>query len=854
MQIVWKTVCVVLCLTATCSAGPLTGHQKRKTTAREDKAPATATATATPPTSAEVQEIPNETETESAAAATPLGTLTLPSNATSIRADITDNFSCANKTYGYYADVENDCQIFHVCLPVTYADGRENTFRWSFICPEDTIFSQESFTCMRREDMTIECEDSARYYELNGNFGGAPVQEEDKQQQQQQQVAEPEEEEEEQSAPATAPVEPEPKPVVAQPSRPVKVQAKPKPKPNRRKPQPQLQSQAQSQPQRKPPVPVAPEPQRFTMRPHKPQPLAAAPVRNELFAGIRKRPAIFNKPTTTPRPVEELLETEPVVTEAPVLQLSEPQPTVQLQTMFEEAAEEVPEPEPEPEVQASEPAVAIAEPEEATPEKAAPIKMEIATGLEEVKPIEAIEEIPAVIVESLEGEGPQDTEEKPLVEEIKPAAVEEEKEVPAAEEEKEKPSADEEKEVPAAEEDKEVPAAEEDKEVPAAEEDKEVPAADEEKAVPAKVEQSQEGNRNKPAITETDEEILSSIEALETARPADAPESIAATPEMHEHSPLVEEILLDNKETQESLGGFKPVDPAMAAEAEQLITDFLNTLKKGEEKPETELATAAMDMAETLGQELDTKQSPDVSVEEAKLPEPEIVDKNASIEEQLPEESALQKSPPKIMTDSPIIQIMQYNHLPMDYQIPVQVVPLGEEEVQPQAAEAVPEEATAATPEEAGPQTVEEAPAAYMPSISIDDIVELVKERLDQTPKNQEQMAPMELVVTPGAAAPLALIQSPKPSEPEQALEPEQEQASEPEQEMILPIYKRVSMAEPAMTKVQTLPVTVSKVDAETDTAKESQSQAESQAESQSQSLGKMDARKRRFLFRADAS
>ena len=71
-----------------------------------------------------------------------MSTLSLPSNATSIRADITDGFSCANKTYGYYADVENDCQIFHVCLPVTYADGKENTFRWSFICPEETIFSQ----------------------------------------------------------------------------------------------------------------------------------------------------------------------------------------------------------------------------------------------------------------------------------------------------------------------------------------------------------------------------------------------------------------------------------------------------------------------------------------------------------------------------------------------------------------------------------------------------------------------------------------------------------------------------------------------------------------------------------------
>lgn len=71
-----------------------------------------------------------------------MSTLSLPSNATSIRADITDGFSCENKIYGYYADVENDCQIFHVCLPVTYADGKENTFRWSFICPEETIFSQ----------------------------------------------------------------------------------------------------------------------------------------------------------------------------------------------------------------------------------------------------------------------------------------------------------------------------------------------------------------------------------------------------------------------------------------------------------------------------------------------------------------------------------------------------------------------------------------------------------------------------------------------------------------------------------------------------------------------------------------
>ncbi|XP_034658123.1 titin [Drosophila subobscura] len=896
----WKTLCVLLCLTAACSAGPLTAYQKRKNTAaivaREDK-PEPATAEVQ-----EVQEMESESEAAPAAApAAPLGTLTLPSNATSIRADITDNFSCANKTYGYYADVENECQIFHVCLPVTYADGRENTFRWSFICPEDTIFSQESFTCMRREDMTIECEDSARYYELNGNFGGAAVQEEEKPQEQQQQaatIAEPEEEEEQQQEekdkPVQAAAEPEAVPV-AQPAKPVKVQSKPKPKPNRRKPQPQ----------RKAPVteaaPVAAEteavaeplaeskpsskPQRFTMRPHKHQPAVAAPApasapapsRNEIFAGIRKRPAIFNKPTTTPKPIVE--EVQPAVTEAAV-ELSEPQPTVQLQTMFEDAApinvvEEVQEQEVqawEPEVQASEPAVAIAQPEVATAEAEAPTRIEIDTRLEEMKPIEAIEEIPAVIVETLEAAKPQETEEE------KTQAAEEEKPQTAEEQIKEEPTV------------------EGEREVPIVEAEKEVPSAEEEKEVPAKVEEIVEGNRNEPAIIESDEEILSSIEALETARPSDAPESIAATPEMQEHSPLVEEILEENKDTQESLGGFKPVDPAMAAEAEQLITDFLNTLKKNEEKPETELATAAMDMAETLNEKME--QSPDVSIEEAKLPEPEIVDKNASIEEQLMEESELQKSPEKLMTDSPIINIMQFNHLPMDYQIPVQVIPL-EQQMQPQMEINAKPEAPEEVKEEVAPEEVKEiapeapaveetsaiqletepenkpeasaiqnddaaaqesiATASYMPSISIDDIVELVKERLDQTPKN-EQMAPMELVMTPGAAAPVTLIQSTKPeaqpeseSEPEQESQPEQE--TQPEQELILPIYKRISNAEPSMSKVQTLPVTVSKLDTETETEKESQSQLEvREPKSQSLSHGKMDARKRRFLFRADAS
>lgn len=48
--------------------------------------------------------------------------------------------------YGYYADQDNDCQIFHVCLPLQqlYPDNftQPITFQFSFICPEYTRFSQ----------------------------------------------------------------------------------------------------------------------------------------------------------------------------------------------------------------------------------------------------------------------------------------------------------------------------------------------------------------------------------------------------------------------------------------------------------------------------------------------------------------------------------------------------------------------------------------------------------------------------------------------------------------------------------------------------------------------------------------
>ncbi|KAL4706281.1 hypothetical protein ACJJTC_017448 [Scirpophaga incertulas] len=99
--------------------------------------------------------------------------LNLPANATSIRENIVDTFSCENRTYGYYADVDNDCQVFHVCLPSQTPSGRNITYRWSFICPTETIFNQEVLVCTRARD-AIPCEESPMFFYVNMDIGKVP--------------------------------------------------------------------------------------------------------------------------------------------------------------------------------------------------------------------------------------------------------------------------------------------------------------------------------------------------------------------------------------------------------------------------------------------------------------------------------------------------------------------------------------------------------------------------------------------------------------------------------------------------------------------------------------------------------
>lgn len=46
----------------------------------------------------------------------------LPDGAELIVGPIKTTFKCPEK-YGYWADVDNDCKIFHICHPVDYPDG-----------------------------------------------------------------------------------------------------------------------------------------------------------------------------------------------------------------------------------------------------------------------------------------------------------------------------------------------------------------------------------------------------------------------------------------------------------------------------------------------------------------------------------------------------------------------------------------------------------------------------------------------------------------------------------------------------------------------------------------------------------
>eukprot|EP00095_Tigriopus_kingsejongensis_P007124 snap_masked-scaffold1097_size63051-processed-gene-0.10 protein:Tk07124 transcript:snap_masked-scaffold1097_size63051-processed-gene-0.10-mRNA-1 annotation:"cuticle protein" len=76
------------------------------------------------------------------------------------------SFSCDSREYGYYADVSNNCQIFHICLPIEDDAGSIiETAQWSFICGNGTIFDQQSLSCNYETD-SVPCDQAESLYNL----------------------------------------------------------------------------------------------------------------------------------------------------------------------------------------------------------------------------------------------------------------------------------------------------------------------------------------------------------------------------------------------------------------------------------------------------------------------------------------------------------------------------------------------------------------------------------------------------------------------------------------------------------------------------------------------------------------
>ena len=70
---------------------------------------------------------------------------------------ITNTIMCK----GYYADPEADCQAFHVCT----SDGLGSLAKYTFLCPNGTIFNQEYFICDWW--FNFDCSEAEGLYSLN---------------------------------------------------------------------------------------------------------------------------------------------------------------------------------------------------------------------------------------------------------------------------------------------------------------------------------------------------------------------------------------------------------------------------------------------------------------------------------------------------------------------------------------------------------------------------------------------------------------------------------------------------------------------------------------------------------------
>merc|ERR1711879_521021 len=71
-------------------------------------------------------------------------------------------FTCDGQVDGgYYSDPEAECQVFHICT----ADGAGGLAKYSFLCPNGTLFNQNYFICDWW--FNFDCSTAEELYSLN---------------------------------------------------------------------------------------------------------------------------------------------------------------------------------------------------------------------------------------------------------------------------------------------------------------------------------------------------------------------------------------------------------------------------------------------------------------------------------------------------------------------------------------------------------------------------------------------------------------------------------------------------------------------------------------------------------------
>jgi hypothetical protein len=85
-----------------------------------------------------------------------------------LSAPLKTGFQCTDD--GYFADVENNCQVFHVCHAQTDPEGKTTMNHWSFLCGNQTVFNQLTLTCAWEEE-AIPCQSAPQFFGLNARIG-----------------------------------------------------------------------------------------------------------------------------------------------------------------------------------------------------------------------------------------------------------------------------------------------------------------------------------------------------------------------------------------------------------------------------------------------------------------------------------------------------------------------------------------------------------------------------------------------------------------------------------------------------------------------------------------------------------